>query len=128
MSTAQYQAGVCNIGGAEVKRRKQVAKIGATFFLVSAVYLILTGADSRSAAFALIPAMLASVGYVQSRKKFCFAFGLMGTFNFAEAGKMSKVVSKEELTADRRMALSIIAQSIGLALFTTILLALILAI
>ena len=128
MSTAQYQAGVCNIGGAEVKRRKQVAKIGATFFLVTAAYLILTGADSRSAAFALIPAMLASVGYVQSRKKFCFAFGLMGTFNFAEAGKMSKVVTKEELSADRRMALSIIAQSIGLALFTTILLALILAI
>ncbi len=128
MSTAQYQAGVCNIGGAEVKRRKQVAKIGATFFLITAVYLILSGAESTSAAFALIPAMLTSVGYVQSRKRFCFAFGLMGTFNFAEAGKMSKVVSKEELSADRRMALSIIAQSMGLALFATILLALILAI
>lgn len=128
MSTAQYQAGVCNIGGAEVKRRKQVAKIGATFFLITAVYLILSGAESTSAAFALIPAILASVGYVQSRKRFCFAFGLMGTFNFAEAGKMSKVVSKEELSADRRMALSIIAQSMGLALFATILLALMLAI
>lgn len=128
MSTAQYQAGVCNIGGAEVKRRKQVAKIGATFFLVTAAYLILTGADSRSAAFALIPAMLASVGYVQSRKKFCFAFGLMGTFNFAEAGKMSKVVTKEELSADRRMALTIIGQSIGLALFASLFLALLLAI
>ncbi len=128
MSTEQYQAGVCNIGGAEVKRRKQVAKIGATFFLITSVYLILTGAESTSAAFALIPAMLASVGYVQSRKKFCFAFGLMGTFNFAEAGKMSKVVSKEELSADRRMALAIIGQSMGLALFTTLLLALLLAI
>ncbi len=128
MSTAQYQAGVCNIGGAEIKRRKQVAKIGATFFLITAIYLILTDANSASAAFALIPAMLASVGFVQSRKKFCFAFGLMGTFNFAEAGKMSKVVSKEELSADRRMALSIIAQSMGLALFTTLLLAFLLAI
>jgi hypothetical protein len=128
LSTAQYQAGVCNIGGAEVKRRKQVAKIGATFFLITATYLILTSANSSSAAFALIPAMIASVGFVQSRKRFCFAFGLMGTFNFAEAGKMSKVVSKEELSADRRMALSIIAQSMGLALFTTLLLALLLAI
>ncbi len=128
MSTAQYQAGVCNIGGAEVKRRKQVAKIGATFFIITAIYLILTGANSVSAAFAFLPAMLASVGFVQSRKKFCFAFGLMGTFNFAEAGKMSKVVSKEELSADRRMALSIIAQSMGLALLATILLAFLLAI
>jgi hypothetical protein len=128
VSTAQYQAGVCNIGGAEVKRRKQVAKIGATFFIITAIYLILTGANSVSAAFAFLPAMLASVGFVQSRKKFCFAFGLMGTFNFAEAGKMSKVVSKEELSADRRMALSIIAQSMGLALLATILLAFLLAI
>ena len=128
MSTSQYQAGVCNIGGAEVKRRKQVAKIGSTFFLITAIYLILTGANSSSAAFAFLPAILASVGYVQSRKKFCFAFGLMGTFNFAEAGKMSKVASKEELAADRRMALSIIAQSMGLALLATILLAFLLAI
>lgn len=128
MSTSQYQAGVCNIGGAEVKRRKQVAKIGATFFIITAIYLILTGANSASAAFAFLPAMLASVGFVQSRKKFCFAFGLMGTFNFAEAGKMSKVVSKEELSADRRKALSIIAQSMGLALLATILLAFLLAI
>lgn len=123
MSSTEYQAGVCNIGGAEVKRRQQVAKAGAFFFLITALYLLFTGASAPSAALAAIPAMLAAVGYVQSRKKFCFAFGLLGTFNFAELGRMSKVASKAELAADRRMALAIIAQSMGLALVATVLLA-----
>lgn len=123
MSADTYQPGVCNIGGAEVKRRKQVAKIGASFFLITSLYLLFTGADSAAAGFAMIPALLAAVGFVQSRKKFCFAFGLLGTFNFAELGKMSKVATKADLAADRRMALTIIAQAIGLALLATALLA-----
>jgi hypothetical protein len=123
VSGTEYQAGVCNIGGAEVKRRQQVARVGTLLFLVTALYLLVSGASAPSAALAVIPAMLAAVGYVQSRKKFCFAFGLFGTFNFAELGRMSKVASKAELAADRRMALSIIAQSMGLALAATLLLA-----
>jgi hypothetical protein len=120
---SQYQPGVCNIGGAEVKRRRQVAKLGAVLFLIYAVYLLISGRSASTAWVAFLPAMIAAVGYVQSRKKFCFAFGLMGTFNFVELGKMSKVVSSEALAADRRQAIKIIAQSIGLALVATLLLA-----
>ena len=123
MSTAQYQPGVCNIGGAEVKARKHVARIGALLFLAVSGYLLISSASASSAAIAIIPAMIAAIGFVQSRKKFCLAFGLMGTFNFAELGKISKVASKAEIAADRRMALLIIAQSMGLALLATLLLA-----
>jgi len=55
------------------------------------------------------------VGYVQSRKKFCLAFGFMGTFNFARLGKMSKVVDKTSLAADRKTAAIILLQSLGLS-------------
>lgn len=123
MSNSEYQAGVCNIGGPEVKRRKQVFHIGTIIFLVVALYLVVSGAKTTSAAIALFPAMLAAVGFVQSRKKFCFAFGLMGTFNFAEAGKLSKVASKAEIAADRKQALTIIGESIGLAVVATLALA-----
>jgi hypothetical protein len=51
----------------------------------------------------------------------------MGTFNFAEAGTMSKVASKAEISADRRAALKIIAQSLGLALLATTIVAALLA-
>ena len=128
MSISQYQPGVCNIGGPEVKRRKQVFQLGTVLFLIVAIYFLFTGATSNSAAIAFFPAMLAAVGFVQSRKKFCFAFGLMGTFNFSETGKLSKVASKAEMAADRRQALTIIAQSIGLAVVATLALAALLAI
>jgi hypothetical protein len=127
VSTSQYQAGVCNIGGPEVKRRKQVFQLGSLLFTVISLYLIITGAAPSAAAITFFPAMLAAVGFVQSRKKFCFAFGLMGTFNFAEAGTMSKVASKAEISADRRAALKIIAQSLGLALVATAIVAVLLA-
>ncbi len=123
MSTSQYQPGVCNIGGPEVKRRKQVAQLGTVVFLALSIYLIVNGASASSALLALLPAMIASVGYVQSRKKFCFAFGLLGTFNFAELGKLSKVASKAEIAADRKQALIIVGQAVALALIATALLA-----
>ncbi len=123
MALSEYQPGVCNIGGPEVARRKKVAQLGTAFFLALGGYLLITGSAASSAALALGPALLAAVGFVQSRKKFCFAFGLLGTFNFSELGKMSKVLSKEEIAADRRQALLIVAQSIGLALVGTLVLA-----
>lgn len=127
MAHVEYQPGVCNIGGPEVARRKKVAQLGTAFFIALGGYLLISGGAAASAALAFGPALIAAVGYVQSRKKFCFAFGLLGTFNFAELGKMSKVLSKEEIAADRRQALLIVAQSIGLALAATLTLAALLA-
>jgi hypothetical protein len=127
VSIPQYQPGVCNIGGPEVKRRKQVAQLGATIFIVFSAYLIFKGAGPSSAAIAIIPALIAAVGFVQARKKFCFAYGLMGTFNFVELGKISQVTTKDEIAADRRQALTVIFQSLGLALAATVLLAALLA-
>ena len=115
---------MCNIGGPEVARRKAVAKAGGLLFIIYAVFTLLTQASPSSAVLSFFPAMLFAVGYVQSKKKFCFAYGLMGTFNFAAAGKLTKVTDKEALVADRRAALVIIAQSTGIALVLSSLLAL----
>jgi len=122
VSSTQYQPGVCNIGGAEVQRRKQVAQLGSVLFLAYAIFAFYTEASSALTAFAMIPAMLGAVGYVQSKKKFCFAFGLLGTFNFGELGKLSKVAGPEAIAADRALALKIIGQSFLLALAATSLL------
>jgi len=125
VSQSQNQPGVCNIGGAEVQRRKQVALFGSALFLAYAIFAFYTDKNLGSTALAFLPALLAAVGYVQSRKKFCFAFGLMGTFNFGNLGKLSKVATPEAIAADRAMALKIIGESVGLALAATALLLLI---
>jgi hypothetical protein len=115
-----YVAGSCNIGKGEVRRRQIVALIGLFLIISSTAGLI--GSDSpKSARFGLfIPALVFSVGFIQSRRKFCLAFGLMGTFNFGSLGKLSRVASPEDRRADRKTAISILAQAVSLALTITL--------
>jgi hypothetical protein len=71
-----------------------------------------------------LPLMVFAIGYIQSRKKFCLAYGLMGTFNLGKLGDMAKVLSPEDRRADRKTALTIFAQAALLAGGLTVLLVL----
>jgi len=115
-----YIAGSCNIGKGEIRRRQFVALIGLILIITTAVGLI--GSDSaKSARFGVfVPALVFSVGFIQSRRKFCLAFGLMGTFNFGPLGKLSRVATPEDRSADRKTAISILAQALSLALTITL--------
>jgi hypothetical protein len=44
----------------------------------------------------------------------------MGTFNFGKLGQLSRVSDKASLAADRKMATSILVQSLGLAAVLTL--------
>lgn len=113
---SEYQAGVCNIGPSEIKKRQRVAVIGYAAAL--AIFIAMNFLDSStSVALFFVAAFVGSVGFVQSRKKFCLAFGLAGTFNVSET--MKKVVNPEDLKADRKTALTILGQSALLALVIT---------
>jgi len=120
-----YQAGVCNIGGAEVARRRQVAILGGVLFLALALYSIIQNFSPIATLVLIAPASIFAIGFVQSRKRFCLAYGLMGTFNFQKLGSITKVEDKAALAADRKMAFQIIVQSMGLALILTSIVALV---
>jgi hypothetical protein len=116
----EYVAGSCNIGNGEVRRRQVVALAGAVISATSLVGLLNTDA-SRSARISLFfPLMVFAIGFIQSRKKFCLAYGFMGTFNFGKLGQISKVSDPVAKKADRKTALTILAQSILLALGLTL--------
>ena len=116
----EYVAGSCNIGKGEVRRRQVVALAGAVISITSLVGLLNTDA-ARSARYSLfIPLMVFAIGFVQSRKKFCLAYGFMGTFNFGKLGQISRVSDPISKKADRKTALTILAQSIALALGLTL--------
>jgi hypothetical protein len=116
----EYIAGSCNIGAGEIRRRQVVALVGAAIYVTSLVGLISTDA-ARSARFSLfIPLMVFAIGFIQSRKKFCLAYGFMGTFNFGKLGQISRVSDPIAKTADRKTALTILAQSLALALGLTL--------
>lgn len=114
MSSA-YVPGTCNIGQGEVKRRQAVAIFGLILIVISAAGILATDQDRGARLSIFIPALIFSIGFVQSRKKFCLAYGLAGTFNFGKLGQISKVQSPEDKIADRKTAVSILFQSIALA-------------
>ena len=114
MSNA-YVPGTCNIGQGEVKRRQAVAIFGLILIVISAAGILATDQDRGARLSIFIPALIFSIGFVQSRKKFCLAYGLAGTFNFGKLGQISKVQSPEDKKADRKTAVFILCQSIALA-------------
>ena len=103
----EYVSGSCNIGQQEIKRRYQTAVFGSALYLIFAIV--------GWCNFIFIPALIASVGFIQARKKFCVAFGLMGVFNFGATGITQKVSGKKDLSEDRKYAVSVLTQSIILA-------------
>jgi hypothetical protein len=117
--TYSYIPGSCNLGKSEIRRRQFVALLG--LFLTGSTLAGLIGTNSpASARWGLfVPLMVFSVGFIQSRKKFCLAYGLMGTFNLGKLGDISRVQSPEDRKADRKTALTILAQSALLALVST---------
>ena len=120
MNPDSYIPGVCNIGKGEIRRRQLVAIVGAVFSLMTLAGLISTNANPSSRIGIFIPLAVAAIGWVQSRKKFCLAYGFMGTFNFGKLGELSKVADKGALAADRKMALSISMQALSLAAILTL--------
>ena len=120
MSDTQYLAGSCNIGPGEIRRRQVVAIVGLIFSVISLVTLLTAGAP-RSARFGIfVPLLVASVGYVQSRSKFCLAYGFAGTFNMGKMGDLSRVSDPVSRAADRQTALKILFKSSALAAVLTL--------
>ncbi len=119
MSTADYIPGSCNIGAGEIRQRQIVALIGLALSVATLVTLISTDAARGARLTIFIPLAVASIGWVQSRKKFCLAYGFMGTFNFGKLGQLSHVADSASRAADRKTALGILLQAGAYAAIVT---------
>ena len=115
MSTTDYIPGTCNIGRGEIRRRQIVALVGLALSVSSLITLISTNAPRGARLGLFVPLAIASIGWVQSRKKFCLAYGFMGTFNFGKLGQLSRVSDGANRAADRKTALLILIQAAAYA-------------
>ncbi|MDA2962705.1 MAG: hypothetical protein O3A27_02985 [Actinomycetota bacterium] len=119
MLDAVYIPGSCNLGKSEVRRRQAVGLVGLFFSIISLVALILVQAPQSARLGIFLPLMIASIGYVQSRSKFCLAYGFAGTFNLGKLGDISRVSNPSDRAVDRAMALKILCKSLLLAALAT---------
>lgn len=120
MSSVDYVPGACNIGKGEIRRRQFVALVGLVLSISSFVTLISTNAPRGARIGIFVPLAVASIGWVQSRKKFCLAYGFMGTFNFGKLGELSRVADSASRAADRKTALGILFQAGAYAALVTL--------
>ena len=116
---SEYIPGTCNIGKGEIRQRQIVALFGVFLTIFSATALLATDQSRTSRLSLFVPALVFSIGFVQSRSKFCLAYGLAGTFNFERLGKITKVQSAEDRKADRKTAIVILLKSAALAAIIT---------
>ncbi len=114
-----YIPGTCNLGKSEVRRRQFVAILGVGLSLFSAIGL--WSASLATRATLILPLFVFAVGYVQSRKRFCMAYGFSGLFNLGKLGQLSRVADPGDRAADRKMAMKILGEAGLLAAALTIL-------
>ncbi len=119
MPDIEYIPGTCNIGKGEIRRRQLVALVGLFFSISTLLAFNTVGAPAEVRLGIFFPLMVASVGFVQSRSKFCLAYGFAGTFNVGKRGDIKRVASKEDRAADRKTALVILGKSFLLAALAT---------
>jgi hypothetical protein len=119
MPEVEYIPGSCNIGKGEVRRRQLVALVGLFFSISTLLAFNTVDAPAEIRLGIFFPLMVASVGFVQSRSKFCLAYGFAGTFNVGKMGDIKRVTSKEDRAADRKTALVILGKSFLLAALAT---------
>ena len=112
-----YRAGSCNIGPAEVARRRSFGQAGLAGSALLALALVSTGASPGARLLVALPVAGSAIGLIQARLGFCAAFGLAGLRNFGPVGSEERVADGAAGRADRLMGLRIVAAGtcVGLA-------------
>jgi hypothetical protein len=107
LASGDYQPGVCNIGPAEIARRRRAGHTGLIATIVLFAALVAVGAPPLARLLLIVPAAVSASGYLQAWLKFCAGFGSAGVFNFGEVGTTEHVVDDAARRADRARALRI---------------------
>jgi len=109
---ADYQPGVCNIGPAEIARRRRAGHVALIATVALFAILVLVSAPPLARLILVIPAAVSASGYFQAYLKFCAGFGSRGIFNFDDVGTTQQVADTAARALDKAKA-----NRIGLASF-----------
>jgi hypothetical protein len=117
ISQVDYQPGVCNIGPAEIARRRRAGHVGLVAAVVLLGVLVAIDAPPLLRLLVLIPVAVSASGYLQAYLKFCAGFGSRGVYNFGDLGPTESVGDAASRALDRAksMRIGLASFAIGLA-------------
>ena len=113
---AEYRAGACNIGRAEIRRRWRTGHLVLLIALALYAVLVLVHAPPLVRFVVAAPVAVSAACYLEAALKFCVRFGIMGLFNFGALGAEATVADLEARARDRRRAMQLSAASLVVAL------------
>ena len=111
-----YRPGVCNIGPAEIARRRRGGDLGVVVTAVAFAVMVALDAPPAARLLLAIPAGGAAAGYLQARSRFCVRFGSTGVFNFGQVGQVHEIGDVDARARDRRRSIQIGLASLGVGL------------
>ena len=116
-----YQAGACNIGPAEIARRRRAGLIGVAIALVLGALIVALGLPAWARLMVFLPLAGGFVSLEQARRHFCVGFAMAGLRNFGALGREEHITDSAERSADRRAGLVMTAYCSLLAAVVTLL-------
>ncbi len=102
-----YQPGVCNIGPAEIARRRRFGHAGLIVSIVLFAALVAIGPPHWTRLALVLTAGGSASGYLQAWFHFCAGFGSQGVYNFGPTGTVRQVADADARASDRRRSLEI---------------------
>lgn len=113
---SEYRPGVCNIGPAEITRRRRAGHIGVLVTVVLLVALAALHVPPLARLLVVLPAAGAASGYLQAVLRFCAGFAARGIFNFDQLGQSEQVADPGAHARDRSRANQILLASLGIGI------------
>jgi hypothetical protein len=117
VARTEYRPGACNIGPAEIARRRRAGHVGLLATVVSLGVLVAIDAPPAARLIVGLPAAVAASGYLQARLRFCAGFGSRGVVNFGPLGQTQEVADGDARAQDRSRAnqISLVSLAVGVA-------------
>ncbi len=122
--TGSYVPGACNIGPAEISRRRRSGWLGLGAAVALAAIGLAAGAPAWSRLVVGIPLFSSAVGFLQARERFCVGFAAAGLTNFEALGTLHRVDDPAARAADRRHAARLVAKAAAIAAVAAVVLVL----
>lgn len=105
-----YRAGACNIGPAEIARRRRAGLLGIAVAVALTAALLALDAPQILRVLVLPPLASGIISLEQARRRFCVGFAMAGLQNFSALGHQTRIEDAAARAQDRRAALVMVGQ------------------
>ncbi|MEJ0021849.1 MAG: hypothetical protein WDN47_04750 [Candidatus Doudnabacteria bacterium] len=116
MTQSEYVPGVCNIGPAEIARRRNLGWVSLAIVVILLAALIWFKVNPWWRLFVFLPATMSASGFLQAYFHFCSGFARRGLFNFGPAGQTQAITDDASKAMDKQKGsrITLYAALIGL--------------